>query len=332
LDKERNIIRIFMQSLGKDFPDPDFETDAITFRTEEGEMLFSTDEFSSEDNFRCHHPADLGWNLAAATISDIHAAGGVAKFYGHSVTVQSDWSDSYIRHFSESIAHCLAEAGATFIGGDLGMSGKWKYTGIVLGKKLRGLTRKGGKPGDLVYMTGQVGAGNLEAALMLYSDKPVLAPILNMVHVRFPLRNKEAVLVRKYANCCIDSSDGVFRALLDLTGHCQGGFRIGELVYNSQGQAACKMLGKPEEILFLGECGEYELVFTLSPEKEHDFLTEASVMNLKFNKLGEITENKDMILENGRKKISLAGYAVFARNYPEVKDYINDVVKFIGNG
>jgi thiamine-monophosphate kinase len=321
-----------MQNLGKDFPDPEFETDACAFKTTEGEMLFSTDEFSAEDNFRCHNPSDLGWNLAAATISDIHAAGGTALFYGHAVTVQPDWDDHYIGKFSEGIGQCLEEAGAAFIGGDLGMSEKWKYTGIVLGNKMTVISRRGARAGDFIYMTGNVGAGNLEAALRLYSDKPVLKPLLNLVHVRFPLRNKESVLVRKFANCCIDSSDGVFRALQDLSDINGTGFRISNLTFHSQGLAACKLLGKPEEILFLGECGEYELVFTISPEKEKEFIDEAGLMNLKFMKLGEMTDENDRLLETIRKIINLSGYKVYARNYPDVKEYINEVVRFVENG
>ncbi len=321
-----------MKHLGKDFPDAEFETDATTFRPGGDEMLFSTDEFSAEDNFRCHHPADLGWNLAAATISDIHAAGGIPLFYGHSVTVQNDWDDHYINGFSEGIAQCLAEAGAAFIGGDLGLSDKWKYTGITIGKKMAALSRKGARPGDLIYMTGQIGAGNLEAALRLYSDKPVIKPLLNLVHVRFPLRNREAALVRKFANCCIDSSDGIFRAMKDLTGLSDTGFRTGNLTYHSQGLAACTLLGKPEEILFLGECGEYELVFTLSPEKEIQFLSEAAALNLKYTKIGEVTEDKRLLLESKRRTIDLSGYSIFARNYAEVQEYIRAVVNFIEDG
>ncbi len=321
-----------MQNLGSDFPNHDFETDACTFRTSEGEMLFTTDEFSTEDNFRSHHPSDLGWNLASATISDIHAAGGIPLFYGHSVTVQHDWDDNYIHKFSGGIARCLSDAGAAFIGGDLGMSEKWKYTGIAIGKKMTELNRRGAMAGDLIYMTGQIGSGNLEAALRLYSDNPVLKPLLNMVHVLFPLRNCEAILVRKYANCCIDSSDGVFRALHDLVGLSGNGFRIGNLPYHTQGLSACKILGKPEEILFLGECGEYELVFTISPEKEREMLDEARALRLKFSKLGEVTRERAMLLGNEKAIIDLAGYSVFARNFKEVKDYISEVVKFIENG
>jgi len=332
VDKERNAIRIFLKNLGKENSDPDFETDASTFRAGNDELLFSTDEFSAEDNFRSHNAAVLGWNVAAATISDILAAGGVPHFYGHSVTIQPDWDDLYLDRFSKGIASCLAAAGAAFIGGDLGMSDMWRYTGIAIGNKMVELNRRGAKAGDLIYMTGNVGAGNLEAALRLYSDKASLKPLLNMVQVNFPLRMKEAALVRKYANCCIDSSDGIFRAVLDLARLSNQGFIISDIAYHTQGMLACKLLGKPEEVLFLGECGEYELVFTIPPGSEPELLSDAHTQHLVFRKIGMISGDKMMILKNGKNSLDLNGYSIFARNYKDVKEYLRELVQFIEDG
>lgn len=329
MDKERNAIRIFMKNLGEEFSDQEFETDASSFTASNGNYLFSTDEFSDEDNFRSHNASSLGWNVSAATISDILAAGGLPLFYGHSVTIQDNWDDHFINNFSKGIARCLSHAGAVFIGGDLGMSDIWRYTGIAIGKKEAGLSRRGATAGDLIYMTGNVGAGNLEAALRLYSSSPSLKALLNMVNVNFPLRIKEAALIRKYAHCCIDSSDGVFRALSDLTRISGQGFILNDITYHPQGLLACKLLGKPEEILFLGECGEYELVFTIPLESENKFLTDAKEQGLLYRKLGAVTSDKKLILQNGKKSIDFSGYKLFARNYRDVKEYISELSKFI---
>jgi thiamine-monophosphate kinase len=332
MDRERDLIRIFMDNLGGPNPGHIFESDAQTFRIRDDSFLFTTDEFSCEDNFRSHNPASLGWNLAAATISDIYAAGGTPLFYGHSVTVQQDWDAGYIDRFSKGIASCLEEAGASFLGGDLGIGDKWKYTGIAIGHGEVPISRFGARAGDLIYSTGTIGSGNLEAALMLYSENKVLRPFLGMIDVRFPLRSKEASLIRKFASCCIDSSDGLMRALLDLTGLSGTGFRIDHIPYHRQGKMACHALGKPEEILFLGECGEYELVFTVSPEKETPFLQEAMAGNLSFNRLGAVTGELELIYHHGDRMLNLTGYSLFARNFKDVHQYIGEVISFIRNG
>jgi len=331
-DRERDAIRIFMKNLGHRYPDPDFESDACTFSLGDAGFLFSTDEFSAEDNFRSHHPATLGWNMAAATMSDILAAGGIPLFYGHSVTIQYDWDSRFIGDFSNGIGRCLEAAGASFLGGDLGMADKWKYTGIAIGKKMADLSRRGAKEGDIIYMTGNVGAGNLEAALLLYSDIKLLKPLLDRVNVSFPLRMREAGLVRKYANCCIDSSDGLFRALQDLSRISRTGFRIDHVPYNPHGKTACRLLGKPEEILFLGECGEYELVFTISPDTAAAFLSEMHAQNLAFTKLGVITADDKKLLMDGAKSLDLTRYSLYARNFNDVSHYISEVIQFIKDG
>lgn len=330
-DRERDAIRIFMRNLGQKNPDPNFETDACDFRIGGEEWLFTTDDFSAEDNFRSMNGSVLGWNLAAATLSDIFAAGGTPVFYGHSVTIQHDWDDRFVNGLSNGIARCLKEAGADFLGGDLGMSDQWRYTGIAFGRKLANLSRNGAKEGDVVYMTGVAGGGNLEAALKLYSEYKTLKPLLGLVNVTFPVRMKEAALVRKYANCCIDSSDGLFRALQDISRISNKGFLINNIPYQLQGQLACKLLGKPLEILFLGECGEYELVFTISKDREEDFLAEARTERLEFSNLGIITAEKQFI-RNSQKTLDLSGYSIFARNYENVEEYIHEVVHFIENG
>lgn len=309
--------------------DPDFETDASTFRAGNENWLFTTDEFSPEDHFRSHEASLLGWNVAAATISDILAAGGVPVYYGHSVTIQHDWGDPYIESFSKGISRCLAAAGATFIGGDLGVSDKWRYTGITIGKKMSELSRRGAKEGDIIYMTGKTGAGNLEAALNLYADHAGLAALLNRIRVIFPLRLPESALVRKYASACMDSSDGLFRALQDLARISRSGFRIRRIPYFRKGLMVCKAIGIPEEMLFLGECGEYELVFTVSPAGEKEFLREAGEQRLVFSRLGMITADEKLILEKGEQSLNLTDYRSFARNYKDVGDYIREGVRFI---
>jgi thiamine-monophosphate kinase len=107
---------------------------------------------------------------------------------------------------------------------------------------------------------------------------------------------------------------------------------VSDIAYHHQGLLACKLLGKPQEILFFGECGEYELVFTIPPGSEPGFLSEAHAQHLIFRKLGVITNEKKMILRNGKRITDLTGYSIFARDYRDVKEYIREVVQFIEDG
>lgn len=333
MDKEREIIRIMMDTLtgGENPGRPYFSTDAERFQFAGKELLFTTDEFSEEDLFRDHELSTLGWNLAVATISDIYAAGGTPLFFGHSVSIPSQWTNIQIREFCNGIASCIKQAGVSFIGGDLGFCDRWHYTGIVLGEVQQPLSRMGARPGDSIYITGTIGKGNLEAALKLYSTHPALKHLLNHFSIRFSLRKAESEQIRNIAHCSIDTSDGVLRALQTIAELNKVGFVISNLPYFPEGILATRLLGKPDELLFMGESGEYELLFTVPAEMEPLLLSEARQKKLCFYKIGTITASPDWLLEEKNRILDLKKFRFSARDYPDVGTYLDNLVKTLKN-
>ena len=150
-----------------------YESDAEIINYNGNKLLFSIDEFSQEDFFRDDNPYSLGWNVAACTISDIFASGGKPIFYGHSMSVPVEWDNKFVDSFSKGIAAVLKQSSIGFIGGDFGASNSWQYTGVAIGETSKPLTRKGAEPGHSIFMTGHVGAGNLEAAIKLYGKNKI---------------------------------------------------------------------------------------------------------------------------------------------------------------
>ena len=331
MDKEKQFIRIIHEQFRKAGQTHNniFESDAQDLQIEGQDYLFTTDDFSEEDLFRSSDPYILGWNLATATISDILAGGGTPLFYGHSLTASKEWDEKFIELLGQGIAECLKTASVRFIGGDMGFASEWHYTGTAIGKRVCALSRRGARPGDLIYMTGTVGAGNLEAALKLYSDYPAFRPFLARVKVRFHLRMQESRLIHHYASCCIDSSDGLYRALATLCEIGNVGFRLDNIPYNNEASYACKLLFKPREVLFLGECGEYELVFTVRPEKTAQFEKKAADKKLPVFRIGEITGNPAYHIPYQGKTVDLKQLNFFARDFENIHDYLKKVEKFL---
>lgn len=252
-----------------------FHSDSEIFTLDGKDYLISADGYSDEDHFRLDDPFILGSNLAACTLSDIYACGGKPLFYCNSLNCDPDWSADYIDTLSKGIASVIEKSGAGFLGGDLGSYGKWNFTGIVIGEAERIVTRKGAKPGDLLYLTGEIGGGNFEAVSVLSSGNGSAAEFFHKNRVKFPVRMKEAELVSKYANCCIDSSDGLFRSLDIISEINECGYAVSGIPYFSPGELWAKGAGIPKEALMFGECGEYELLFAVSPENEKILLEES---------------------------------------------------------
>jgi thiamine-monophosphate kinase len=231
---------------------------------------------------------------------------------------------------AQGIAGVLKETGTYFIGGDLGVAPSFRYTGSVIGR-LEGtpLLRSGAKVGDGIFLTGQIGLGNVEAALKLYGENQLIKQLTRSWKNIFQLRYKEAEIIKKYSHCCIDTSDGVYNALQAVSEMSQTGFIVEDLPYLKSGLLLAKVLGVAKEILFLGECGEYELLFTLSKDSEEEFSQEAQEKKLSFQRIGEVTQQDTRMLREKDKEIDLRDYALKARDYTDPKEYLRKALEFL---
>lgn len=335
MNKEKQMIEVINKHMPRSTTQLNklFEADSEIIDFQGKRLLHTMDEFSEEDLLRDEDPYVLGWNMAVGSISDILATGGIAKYYAHSLVIQNSWSQDYVGKLSQGIAQVLKEVGAAFIGGDFGTCKTWRYTGSVIGE-LEGppLLRSGAKVGDRIFVSGPIGRGNVEAALVLYAQNPFIKQLTGRWKNTFRLRSKEAELIKRHSCCCMDTSDGVFNALNAISEMSRTGFVVNDLPYVKSGLFLAKSLNIPKEVLFLGECGEYELLFTLSKEVEEEFLNEALEKKLDFYKLGEVTEQGSKTLGKKDREIDLATYDLSARDYPEPKDYLRAVVNFLKGG
>jgi len=329
MDKEREAICIIQDVLGNRDKQNIFDTDAQRFSIGGDNFLFTTDEYSKEDFFRENDPYTLGWNLTIATLSDILAAGGVPLFYGHSMTITSYWDNAFLKDFCRGINNCLSISEVKFLGGDTGFSDKWKYTGIVIGRQHTHIDRSGSNSGDIIYMTGKVGAGNLDAALKIYGEAGTLNDQLVELIVKFHYREKEAGIIRKHATSCIDSSDGVLKSLVNLAESSNLGFMADHLPYLKEGVSACKMLDLDKIMLFIGEGGEYELIFTIPENSEKDFLSDSNNAGIDVTRIGTMIDSKAYLLRNDGHLINFFGFDLHARNYQHITQYITAINKYL---
>jgi thiamine-monophosphate kinase len=327
---EYALIRLFIDQLSADSArlHPFFEADAETLDVGGERVLFTIDGFDAEDHFRTDDPYTLGHNLAAGTVSDVFAGGGQLLYFGHSVTVSSAWDAEYIRAFSRGIADVIRDCDGHFAGGDMGCAADWHYTGVAIGRAPRMLTRRGVAPGHRLYISGPIGAGNFEAAADLLDSTAASAALHDRHSVRFPVRNREARLVSRYASACIDTSDGVLRALRILAdiNHC--GFRIGSIPCHEPAKALMAALSMPLELLIAGECGEYELLCSIPPEKESAFVDEAGAAGLAFHAIGEALPAGNALVRRPGYTLDLSDFTLEARQFPQHRDYVRALTAY----
>ena len=327
MDKEYDIIRMIAGQMPRSINQLNelFDSDAEVVRFNGSDLLFNIDSYSKEDRFCEREAYVLGWNVCCCTISDILASGGIPLYYAHSLTYGATaWNKEYIQDFSRGINDVLRLCNTSFIGGDLGKSDDWSYTGVAIGETKERISRKGAGEGDVIYATGFVGKGNLMAAEQLVKNN--LDTGTN--HKRFEIRLRESQLISQYASSCIDTSDGFINALNVISQINNTGYWIENIPYLPIALDVFKQLDMFKEILFLGECGEYELLFTIGKDKEAQFCDEAKKRNLRFVKVGRVVGKGEKTLRTTNGVFSIADFNLDARSYSNIEDYLNDLVAY----
>lgn len=299
------------------------ESDSEILKFNGKKLLVNVDEFSKEDRFLENDPYRLGWNIAVGALSDIYATGGVPKYFAQSLVIGENWDEKYIERFSCGVRDLLGVTETFLIGGDLGKDKDYRYTAVVIGEcDGDPLLRSNAKNGDSIFITGEVGGGNLEAFLSTVGDNS----LTNLISSKFTPRKKEGELIKKFSKCCIDTSDGVFNSLNIIAAESSVGYQVENIPYITAGKNITKVMRMNPMVLFLGEAGEYELLFTIPQNVKEQFVTEAKECGCSFYEIGKITEENRVYIEKKRgKEIDLSKVNFRARDFNNVREYIKKI-------
>jgi len=144
---------------------------------------------------------DLGFKAAAVNVSDLSASGArpfalVVSLGAREDTLLEDVLDLYAG---------LNEAGVEIVGGDTTRAERLYLSVTALGRSPRVPGRAGAVPGDLLVVTGPLGASGAGfRALADGVESPHAA-----AHLRPPLRVEEGLRLGAVAHAMIDVSDGL---------------------------------------------------------------------------------------------------------------------------
>ncbi|MCM8818144.1 MAG: thiamine-phosphate kinase [Candidatus Omnitrophica bacterium] len=219
----------------------------------------------------------IGKKAIAVNISDICAMGGKPEFALISLGLpQSNYK--IISDITKGIKEMSKKYKFEIIGGNLTKSEKIFIdvfmVGVVEKKYLK--TRKGASPGNLIYVTGTLGASQIGKQFAL--SPPV-----------FQIRQ----LIKKYKiTSMIDISDGLSSDLIKLAERSCVGFKlyIDKIPISSDAKKISK--NEMESIKHALNDGEdYEILFTA----ERDEKIPHKIKGTKITKIGEITEDKKYI-------------------------------------
>jgi thiamine-monophosphate kinase len=261
------------------------------------EALVTTD-FSLEGvHFRreWHDPETIGRRCLTRGLSDIAAMGGnpIAVFL--SLALPRNWAQKWVDRFLAGLLKLADAFDVSLAGGDTAESPAGILADIVVvGSVPRGkaVRRSGARPGDRIYVTGELGGS--AATLELLRSGQKLRPAGFPQHFRPTPRVEVGQVLREkgLATAMIDLSDGLSTDLAHICEESGVGAKI-------QAEAIpCASIGRPRHevaLQFALHGGEdYELLFTAPRSRR----IPARIAGVPISLIGHITRGKHVILMN----------------------------------
>jgi thiamine-monophosphate kinase len=259
------------------------------------EALVTTD-FSLEGvHFRreWHPPEAVGHRCLARGLSDIAAMGGepIAAFL--SLALPRQLPQSWVKRFLQGLLKLANHHHVTLAGGDIAQSPSGVLADIVvLGSIPQGkaILRSEARPGDRIYVTGQLGSS--AAALdELFSGRKKKLRVADYPRHFFPLPRVEVgrfLREKNLASAMIDTSDGLST---DLSHICEES-GVGA-VLEADAIPRAIVAGKKIDMPFAVHGGEdYELLFTARATRR----TPATIKGVPITEIGRITRGNEIRL------------------------------------
>jgi thiamine-monophosphate kinase len=276
----------------------------LRFAPRQGKLndaLVTTDFTLEGIHFRrdWHSPESVGHRCLARGLSDIAAMGGepVAAFL--SLALPKNLPQSWVGRFARSLISVADKYGVTLAGGDTAESPNGVLADIiVIGSVPKGKARlrSGAKPGDLIYISGELGGSAAAVLEMRAKPKRKLNPRYYPRHF-FPEPRIELGRIlreKNLATAMIDTSDGLST---DLHHICEESGVGAQLQAEALPRAS---VGKPSQEVDLnlalhgGE--DYELLFTASRGKR----IPSRIAGVPITQIGQITRRRNIFVFNLR--------------------------------
>ncbi len=244
--------------------------DCAVLRVPPGDELLVTTDFTIEKvHFRRDwHPPDLvGRRCLTRGLSDIAAMGGEPRAAFLSLAVPSDVPQKWVGRFLKGLLDLAEEFKLPLAGGDTAQSaGGIQADIVVVGSVPKGkaVLRSGAKPGERIYVTGELG-GAAAALARLAASKPVGAEYSRHFRPLARVAVGQWLRCRGVASAMIDLSDGLSTDLEHICQESHVGAEIeAEAIPRAQVGRWKKELGKKPVALELALHGgdDYELLFT----------------------------------------------------------------------
>lgn len=335
-DGEEAFIAKHLAALSEDFPGAfGLKDDCAELRPLPGHALvLKTDPIVAGVHFFADDPPeDLAWKALAVNVSDLAAKGARPVGYLMALMFPAKPEAAWMVRFTNGLKAAQDAFGCVLLGGDTDLrppsdrDGPLSITITVIGEVRAGrmVERKGAKPGDVVYVTGELGLAALGLQLRLdpkFGETWPLAAADRRAALNRYLRPEPKLGLRAalqtYARSAMDISDGVLK---DLGRMCRlsgvgADVRLAALPL-AAGLAPAMEVDRATVVTLATAGDDYEILSAVPPDMAAAFENMARQGGLKVTAVGIITPKANVrLLDDAGLEITPArsGYDHFARN------------------
>jgi thiamine-monophosphate kinase len=264
-------------------------------------LLFTTDTLVESIHFETSFTAPylLGKKSLAVNVSDIASMGGTPHSFVICLSIPPGITYEFIKKFYTGVYAQAKKYSVSLVGGDTTSSPDKLVISISLLGTARArevMYRRGARSGDAIYVTGFLGDSALGLSLLMkkkagastnYLIKRHLDPVPRMAEGR-------AIAQRKAASSMIDVSDGLLADLRHILDESGVGAQL-RLEQVPLSPSYRKTLQRGSADYYAAAlCGgeDYELLFTVPPEKEKTIAALRKTLRVPLTRIGEVTGKK----------------------------------------
>lgn len=294
----------------------------------DGSIVLTTDTLVEGVHFRDDwiDRVSLGYKALTASLSDVAAMGGRPMHALVSLALPATEQVEQIESIYRGMAEASDEFAVTVVGGDVVSTGgplviTVTVTGVLMGAQP--LRRSGAKPGDLVFVTGDVGGAAAYVHLMQSNHPVALTPAdqwqLQQRHTRPKpqIRAAEALVQCRGCTSLNDVSDGLSSELMDIA--VASGVHLdidGERVPILPAVRRYARLAQKNPFDFALHGGEdYQLVGTVTSLASGMLLPLMEAYGVRITLIGRVVDDEqgvDLLSGGGRETLLPRGYDHFA--------------------
>jgi thiamine-monophosphate kinase len=272
-------------------------------------------------------PDAIGHRALAVNLSDLASMGAAPRLALLSMALPESLPVADYDAIADGFAALALAHRVHVVGGNLTRSPgplMIDVTAIGTVKRRQALTRDGARPGDEVYVSGEVGSAAaglalLRAAAPVASGKPAVATSDSLVsaYLRPQPRVRLGLLLarNRAASACVDLSDGLADGLHRIAEASGVGIAIDAdaLPIDAAARALIESSGEDPVVQAIAGGDDYELLFAVRPRTHRRLTPAARHGGVAITRIGECTADRAVVIRRAGSSVPVgAGFSHFA--------------------